>query len=81
MKQLLEKIKAWFKERPYYIDAIITLLVTFLLGLYNIVIGVVAGCVLSLAKEFYRKVKNKDNSSLEYDVLGILVAAIVLILI
>lgn len=81
MKQFLEKIKTWFLNNKNYLDTIITFILTLGLGFYNVIIGILVGSVFSLGKEYYKRVKDINSSTLGYDVLGILIAVIILLIV
>lgn len=67
---------------------ICSFLITFIIGLFNVLAGVLVGCIVGLAKEIYDLFRYKkygegvgfNNSDLAYDSLGIVIAIIILVL-
>lgn len=62
-------------------------LITFIIGIFNILAGVLVGCIAGLAKEIYDLFRYKkygegigfSSADLIYDALGIFIAALILI--
>lgn len=63
-------------------------LITFIIGLFNILMGVLISCVVGLAKEIYDQFRYEkygegtgfNKTDLVYDMFGILIAIAVLLL-
>ena len=82
----INKVLSKFKDEQLHL--ICSFLITFIIGLFNILAGVLVGCAVGLAKEIYDLFRYKkygegvgfSNSDLAYDSLGIVIAIIILIL-
>lgn len=66
---------------------ICSFLITFVIGLFNVLAGILVGCIVGLAKEIYDMFRYKkygegfSSSNLAYDALGIVIATIILLVI
>lgn len=68
---------------------ICSFIITFIFGLFSVMLGIFMGCVAGLGKEIYdhiRYIKYQegvgfDNKDLVYDLVGIVLAVILLIII
>lgn len=86
IKNLVNKLTSKVGDKNMHI--ICSFLITILFGQIGILVGAIAGCVAGLAKEAYDEYKYKklgegvglDKENLYYDVLGVAIAIIVLIL-
>lgn len=84
MKNLLLKIKDIVsKIGDKNMHIICSFLITFLIGLINVIAGVVIACTIGLAKGIYDQFKQekciKGFETSYYDVIGVVIALIVLI--
>lgn len=87
MKNLLPKIKDIVsKIGDKNMHIIYSFLIVFLIGLINIIAGVVIACIIGLAKGIYDQFKQSgyfngfESSNLYYDTIGIIIALVVLII-
>lgn len=93
MKEFILKIKdiitqITIKVGDKKMHAICAFIITFIIGLFNLISGIVASIIVSLAKEIFdefRKKKYQDgigfsNSDLLADVIGIIIAVIILVI-
>lgn len=93
MKEVLLKIKTFInnltskvgdKKMHFTCSFVITLIV----GLFNIIGGIVTGCACGLLKEFYDEFRYREHSDgvgfdkkdLTADALGVIVASIILLI-
>lgn len=93
MKEFILKIKdiitqITIKVGDKKMHAICAFIITFIIGLFNLISGIVASIIVSIAKEIFdefRKKKYQDgigfsNSDLLADVIGIIIAVIILVI-
>lgn len=86
LKEVLNKLVDKVGSKKAHV--ICTFLITLLFGILGIISGILMGCVASVGKEVYSHVKyvltsqgsgfNKQN--LVYDVIGIAIAVVILII-
>lgn len=94
MNKIISKIKEYItilsnKIGDKAMHAICSFIITFIIGLFNILAGVLLGCIIGLSKEIYDQFKYEkygkgvgfDREDLVYDMLGIIIALVILILI
>lgn len=83
----INKLTAKFGDKKMH--AICSFLITFIFGLFNLLSGILIGCIAGLAKEVYDQFKyvkhgegvGFDKSDLVYDVIGIAIAVVLLLII
>lgn len=94
MNKIVLKIKSFLSKLTAKLGSenthtLCSFVITFVFGLLGIIFGIFVGCLAGLAKEMYSQVRytqhqegegfNKEN--LAYDIIGISIAVIVLLLI
>lgn len=94
IKELISKIKTSLQKfiskvgKDKVLHFICAFIITFIIGLFNLISGIVASIIVSIAKEIFdefRKKKYQDgigfsNSDLLADVIGIIIAVIILVI-
>lgn len=93
MKEIITKVKNVIisitsKVGDKNMHLICSFLITFVIGLFNVLAGILVGCIVGLAKEIYDLFRYKkygegvgfSNSDLAYGSFGIVIAIIILIL-
>lgn len=86
IKNLVNKLTSKVGDKKMHV--IYSFLITFIVGLFNILAGILVGCIAGLTKEIYDLFRYKkygegigfSSADLAYDSLGIIIAIIVLIL-
>lgn len=94
MKDIFIKIKELFSKISDKLGSnktsmLVAFLVTLIFGFINLILGIVVGCVVSLAKEIYDWFRLKkygegegfSKTDLHYDIVGIIIAVIILLLV
>lgn len=88
VKNLINKMTSKLGDKKMHV--LCGFISTLLIGLlFNVVTGVMIGCIVSLAKEMYDEVLYRqgddiegfNKSDLAYSILGVVIAAIILIII
>lgn len=82
IKDLLNKLESKIGDKKMHI--LCSFVITFLFGLLGIITGIFMGCLAGLAKEVYDYIKQGSGFSKEdlmYDIVGIVIAVILLLII
>ena len=87
IKELLNKLTAKLGDKKMHV--LCSFIITFIFGLFEIVFGIFIGCLVGLANQTYDYIKyiiyqegnGFDKEDLIYDVIGIAIATILLLII
>ena len=87
LKELLNKLTAKLGDKKMHM--LCSFIITFIFGLLGIVFGIFMGCLIGLAKEVYDHIRyimyqegvGFDKEDLVYDVIGIAIATVLLLII
>lgn len=87
IKDLVNKLTSKIGDKKMHM--LCSFIITFIFGLFGIVTGIFIGCLAGLAKEIYDHIRYTlyqqgvgfDKDDLVYDVIGIALAAILLLII